>query len=202
MSLDFFEEYLQGIDRGRKILYLSVIVIFTVLFFYFFLIEPKIEELKSRELSYESLSKKVVEKSPKTHISTIKSLKTQIASLKNMIDKLSARELTLKTRLQELNSVLMSEKNFPQILEKMLQLSSDHSIALNQIEIEEREKKYYEKIKVKKRVKVKGSGRFLNIVKFVRGIEDSPVLMKVDRYIVETNGTRPSFELVVDYFGV
>jgi len=202
MSLDFFEEYLESLDGGRKLLYALLLLVMVGGLFYFLLIEPALEDVEIKKKEHELLSKKIVMKSPQSYKATQKRLEKKIAFMREKIDRLHSKELALQTRLEELNTILLNEKNFPKLLEKILQLSSKYKIGLNQIEIEDKNKKYYEKIKIKKRMTITGDGQFLNIVKFVRGIEDDPVLLKVDRYIIETNGSVPGFELVVDFFGV
>ncbi len=169
---------------------------------YFLYFEQVLQQIEQGETYLLELNEQITKQSSGRYEKMIASKKKEILAIKERIDRLKSKELALKAKLDGQRFIFLDGQNFARLLEDMLQSSVKNGLELSQIAIEDKEAAAVGKLKIKKSIRIEGVGEFLNIVKFVRSIEAHPVLMRVDRFVVETNGTTPSFKVAIDFYGV
>jgi hypothetical protein len=201
MNLEHIENRYNSLDGKKKFLILFFIFILISMLFYALFFESIFEEIESRKSQLARLERDIKKESTTFYLKRKKEMQRDILSLKQKIDRLENKKLALKTKLESLDSILVNNKNFVNVLEKILKNSTKYSVELFQIDIDDNDKPYFKRLMVDKEVEIVGSGEFLNIVKFVRSIEDSPLLLVVDRYVVESNGSTPNFKVDIKFFG-
>ena len=199
--LDIFEEQLQGHPLSHKSLFLVVLLTFLGYFAYMFVFEPLLQELEAKEQQLQSLQAKIKKNRKLFYLKQIKKLKQDTLALRTQIEEAKEQKASVLERLRQNNALFINNENLAKLLDKILLESKRNALVLDQVLIGEKETPYLGKIYEKKELNIKGQGEFLNVVKFLRSIESSEVLLKVDNLLIETNGSVPSFSFSLKLYG-
>ena len=168
---------------------------------YYFLIEPELEELRSKEQRVAQLQNEIDKISTKAVERKIQKLKSDILHTEESIDRLKTREMSLLAQLKKKDYLFFNPETFSALLDDMLADSYAKNIELDSVTIEDSQKEFLGRLYERKIVHVEGRGPFLNLVRFVRGIEGHNMLLRIDNLLVETNGTVPRFAFDIKLYG-
>ena len=199
--IEKLQEYYDTLEGGRKWIFILLPFLAAGGFAYFFYIEPIMQQLQQKEERIAQLSQQIFKHKSSRYEKLIAEKKREILALQSEIDRLKNKTMALRAKLERQRFIFLNGENFAKLLEDMLKDSVNNALELSQIAIEERSIAKVGKLKIKKAIHIEGRGEFLNIVKFVRSIEGHPVLLSVNRFAVETNGTTPKFSVDIDFFG-
>jgi len=195
------QDRLDALGKREKIFIWLIVVGGLVVGGYYFLIDPKIEELSQNEATVAELSSKLLKQSPARYKKAIEIQKKKIVKLQTKLSTLKERYYAMVGDMK--NGVqCYSQEGFTKLLEDLLKSSFEHRIDLNGVLIEDGTKPFFRALKVVKELDVNGSGEFLQIVRFIRSIEDHPMLMEVRDLQMETNGSKPRFSTHIEFYGV
>lgn len=200
--LDNLEELISQ-EAIRKVNALFLLILFSVIFaIYYFFIDPKITELSQKQETLLSLEQKITKILPKTWQSKIEFKKREMLKNKNSKEKLRLKVLSLKSKLDSLNFSFVDPVGFSNFLNYLLKKSISNNLLIQNIKIMDQKKPFLGKLYMKKTINVVGTGRFLNIIKFVRELENQKKLFSLKDFNIETNGTLPNFNFKIDFYGV
>ncbi len=200
-DLDIYEQKLQALPRSYRWIILVAVVLVIGVVGYFLVIEEKLQELQSQKERLATLERSIHKQNPKRLEAKIVRMQRQLVSLRTEIDRLRSQQSSLLAKLQEHRTLFLSQKSFSKLLEKILADSYRQGLELQQVAISDGQKPFLGKIYEKKVVDINGTGRFLPLVRFLRGIESSPLLLKIDKLHIETNGTTPTFSFRLKLYG-
>ncbi len=168
---------------------------------YFGFLEKKLQQLQSKKERLALLERSIYKQSPRYLEAKIAQLRRQLIKLRTRIEALRFKRSSLLDQLQKRRVLFLSPKSFSKLLEKILAASYRYGLELEEIAIDEVQKPFLGNLFEKKAVDVNGTGDFLALVRFLRGIEASKLLLKIERLHVETNGTIPSFFFRLKLYG-
>lgn len=200
--IDYLEELISQEDKKKVNLIFALLLCLVLFAIYYFFIDPKIEEISQKKDNLSSLDKKIVKISPKNLESKIVVKKREILEKKDREEKIRLKILSLKSQLDNMNYLFIDPFSFSSFLDFLLKKSIKNSLLINSVKIKKEEKPFVGKLYVNKSMDVNGTGRFLNIVTFVRELEDKHMLFSLKNFNIETNGSIPNFSFKIDFYGV
>ncbi|MRI58256.1 MAG: hypothetical protein C6H99_01985 [Epsilonproteobacteria bacterium] len=191
-----------GAQSGTKrwMALLGVVMLVGVLG-YLFLFEPMLGEFEAKKAQLALLDENRAKEKVQKIASQIDSIERKIASVQKEIERTKTEQQELAKQIEAQSYQLYSQENFAKILDKILSDSKSKKIYLRQIEIEDRNDPFLGRLYEKKRISVHGEGAFLNIVRFLRGIEERKILSRTTQLSIETNGSVPQFSFVISFYG-
>ncbi len=200
--IDILEDKLQDIENRKRFIFLILLIFLILIAIYFLLIEPAILKIEQSQEQIENLDRKIAKISPKKLKTKIYLKKKEIMQNESLKEELKLKLLLLKSKFDRMGFLFVNNKDFNKFLDSLLKNSVNKNILIKNIEITEKNDPYIGKLKVKKMINVNGSGEFLNIVSFVRGLETNKMLMIIKEFNIETNGSIPNFSFNIDFYGV
>jgi hypothetical protein len=201
--LDSLEEQLQPLDKNKKILLGVgvVVVIFTA--FYFLYISGAVSDIDKKKVEIAQLDKKIEKKSPRHYFKKIETMKKRNLEKKTDLKKEQQNLFLLQNELERKKVLFVNKKGFNKFLEIVLKSSLKHSFNISDLTIENFEHKpYIGKLAIKKEVVLKGNAYFLNSLAFIRDLEDNAILLSIKNFNIEINGTVPSNNITIEFYGV
>jgi hypothetical protein len=201
-KLDELEEIFESLETKQYIaLYVGIFAFLGVAWFYFYfddaqtnlaLKEQKIAQYKTKiqKINFRSINKKILDKK-----SNILKEKSHIAQLKSKI-----YHMDQKLRAERFLSV--TQKGVATFVDRMLESSLKQNLLIQNIEIKDYNATYIGILKGQREMSVVAQGDFLNIVHFLRSLEESVMLMGLSSVVIETNGTVPVVETNIRFYGI
>ena len=201
-KLDELEETLESLDKKQYVaIYIAIFCFLGASWFYFYfddvqtdlqLQSQKIVQYKKKikKINFKEINKKILAKK-----SAIMKEKSHIAQLKSQI-----YHMDQKLRAERFLSV--TQKGIATFVDRMLQSSLKQNILIESIEINDYNETYIGILKGQGAMDVIAQGDFLNIVRFLRSLEESVMLMGLSSVVVETNGTKPVLHTNIKFYGI
>ena len=200
--LENLEEQLLSMEKKQRIMLYVMIPVLVLGMSWYFYIEPTQEQIESYNSELSSLERKIRKNAPRTFFVKIKKIRSEILQNKTDIEEAKQRLIAVGTKLDKMNFLFANQKGFNLFVEKMLRSSVKHNFLVESVEIDQEKKPFIGVIEKQKKIHLKGYGEFLDTVRFVRDLEKTRILMAVKDFSIETNGTIPSVELSIDFYGV
>ena len=201
---DFFdnlENNFLELDSKKRFLLLTGIIFLVLILIYYFLIVPIIESIFSNQEKVVMLDKKISKNSPEKLKSKIFLIKKEILKVKNRKEELNIKLLKSRNRLESMKVLLVNKLDFNKFLNNLLKESINKNLLIKNVKILEEDKQFIGKLYIKKVMRVEGEGRFLDIIFFVRSLEQNKMLFSIRDFIIEIDeGLRFSFS--IDFYGV
>jgi len=201
---DFFdnlENNFLELDSKKRFLLLTGIIFLVLILIYYFLIVPIIESIFSNQEKVVMLDKKISKNSPEKLKSKIFLIKKEILKVKNRKEELNIKLLKLRNRLDSMKVLLVNKLDFNKFLNNLLKESINKNLLIKNVKILEEDKQFIGKLYIKKVMIIEGEGRFLDIISFVRSLEQNKMLFSIRDFIIEIDeGLRFSFS--IDFYGV
>lgn len=200
--LDELEERFEALDKKQKIaLYLVTFGFLGVAWFYFYfddaqtdleLQEQKIEQFqrKIQKINFKKINKKILTK------------KSAILEEKSHIAKLKSEIYHMEQKLQSERFLWVTQKGVATFVDRMLESSLNQNLLIEDIAIKDYNATYIGILKGQIEMNVTAQGDFLNIVHFLRSMEESVMLMGLSSVVVETNGTKPLLHTNIKFYGI
>jgi len=201
-KLDEFEEHFESLEKKQYIaLYVVTLILFGITWFYFYfddtqtdieLTEQKIAQYKHKiqKIDFKSINQKILAKK-----SDIVKEKTNISQLKSEIYKMDQK-------LHDLRFLSVTQKGVTTFVDRMLESSLKKNILIENIEIKDFNATYIGILKGQREMDVLAQGEFLDIVHFLRSLEESVMLMGLSSVVIETNGTTPVVHTNIKFYGI
>ena len=201
-KLDEFEEYFEALEQKQYLaLIFATFILMGAAWFYFYfddtqtdieLKDQKIAQYKDKieKINFQTINKKILAKK-----SAIVKEKTHIAQLKSEI-------YTMDQKLHKLRFLSITQKGVTTFVDRMLENSLKKDILIQNIDIKDYNASYIGILQGQKEMDVTAQGEFLDIVHFLRSLEESVMLMGLSNVIVETNGTIPLLQTTIRFYGI
>lgn len=201
-KLDELEESLESLDKKQYIgLYIATVCLIGASWFYLYfddaqtdlaLQEQHIEQYNSKiqKIDFKTINKKILAKK-----SAILKEKSKIAQIKREI-------YQMDKKLHNERFLSVTQKGIATFVERMLASSLAENLLINNIEIRDYNATYIGILKGQKEMDVVAEGNFLNIVHFLRTLEESVMLMGLSSVVIETNGTKPLLHTNIKFYGI
>ena len=189
------EADLSSLDASKRYaIYFSTILLVGGLNYYYFM-EGIIKQTEKEKQKLEKLKQEVKSKSPQVIMKKIKDEKSKQLKLSEEIESLEYKKIALRTKFDSMKFLFLTDDKFAQFLNNVLKDSVNKGIMLSDVIIEEikEDKHYIGKLYLAKRLKMQGSGDYLNIENFLRNIEKQNILQKFDIIKIETDGDLTKF---------
>ena len=201
-KLDEFEEYFEALDQKQYLaLIFATFILMGAAWFYFYfddtqtdieLKDQKIAQYKDKieKINFQTINKKILAKK-----SAIVKEKTHIAQLKSEI-------YTMDQKLHKLRFLSITQKGVTTFVDRMLENSLKKDILIQNIDIKDYNASYIGILQGQKEMDVAAQGEFLDIVHFLRSLEESVMLMGLSSVTIETNGTIPLLQTTIRFYGI
>ncbi|QOP42906.1 hypothetical protein FJR45_02650 [Sulfurimonas sediminis] len=202
MLRDKFEE-IENLDSRKKTgIYIAIPLILFALFYFLFL-SSALDEFDANQKKTEALQKEL--KKPTLRLLSEKTvrLKKEIVKNKTAIERDREQLNYFQHKLDSKSFLFISKKSISLFLDKLLDNSLHKGVLIQAITLHNENKPYIGNLKLKKVIDVNASGRFLNELSFLRSVEKSTMLIKVENlhiFLQETN--QPLFSFEVKFYGV
>ncbi len=195
------EEWLEGLTLAKKLL--IALAIFGLIggMGYYFVLEERFEKLAQTKMELEKVERSLIKQDPKRLESRITRIKREIMTLQTKLEELKQKKYSIIEDLEKKRNYFLSQKSLSALLQYMLADSYKKGLQLQELIIYDTSIPFLGKIEQTKRIDVKGKGSFLSLVRYLRNIEDYPLLLKVDHLVVETNGSMPQFSFILRLYG-
>ncbi len=199
--IDLYEEKLKELSKAQKLMLLLLIIAMIGGSGYYFFIQEKIAHLHTLQARLSKLDKTIHKNSPRYLEAKIARLKKEIANIRTILDRQQAKKMELLAKLEKKKAMLLNAFNFSKLLEDILRTSYLYGVVLDKVVILDKNTPFLGKIEQQKEVTIQGQSDFLPLVRFLRSIEDHPMLLQIANLHVETNGSTPTFAFDMRLYG-
>ena len=202
-EIEKVESQFSSLEKGKRyIIYFLVVSLITGLNYYYF-VEDIMKDLTKERQNLEKLQRELRNKSPLTFVRKIKQEEKRHLKLSEEIEKLEYEKLTLRTKLDEMKFLFLTDDKFAQFLDVTLKDSVNKGIILSKVMIKEDNsgKHYIGSIYYAKEVEFEGKGDYLNIEEFLRNIEKQNILQRFDLIEIKTDVNSTWFNAKMTLFG-
>jgi len=200
--LEIVEDRLVDLDTIQKRLLFIITPFFVTGAFFYFFIDSQLSTLEEKKQKIVTLDKQIQKDSPRMYSSKIVAIRKHIKQNKTLIDDEKMKELALERKLSAMRFLFSDEKDFNIFLETLLAKSLYYDFTIATLSIENKEQNYIGMLDIKKNIHLKGQGDFINTLSFIRAIEDNKMLISIKNFSVETNGSLPQTDVVIEFYGV
>ncbi|ADN08500.1 hypothetical protein [Sulfurimonas autotrophica] len=201
-KIDLFEEKFQSLNKNEKTALLIFIPFAVIILFYFLYISNAIDEKKSNDMKLTKINHDLNKYSVKKILNKIQSSKQEILQVKSKIAEDEQKLKYLDSALSKSHFLFLSQKDFNIFLNNLLAKSVKNNILLDDVNISKKDDDFIGKLKYKKNVKVTGHGEFLNVLSFIRKVEENSMLMQIKNLSIETDGTVPYVSYDINFYGI
>ncbi|WP_434581122.1 hypothetical protein MLC52_02350 [Sulfurimonas sp. NW15] len=202
MLRDKFEE-IENLDSRKKTgIYIAIPFILFALFYFLFL-SSALDEFDANLKKTEALQKELSKPTLRLLLAKTVRLKKEIVKNKTAIEQDREQLNYFQHKLDSKSFLFISKKSISLFLDKLLDNSLHKGVLIQAITLHNENKPYIGNLKLKKVIDVNASGRFLNELSFLRSVEKSTMLIKVENlhiFLQETN--QPLFSFEVKFYGV
>ncbi|MEN4046103.1 MULTISPECIES: hypothetical protein [unclassified Sulfurimonas] len=202
MLRDKFEE-IENLDSRKKTgIYIAIPFILFALFYFLFL-SSALDEFDANQKKTEALQKELSKPTLRLLLAKTVRLKKEIVKNKTAIEQDREQLNYFQHKLDSKSFLFISKKSISLFLDKLLDNSLHKGVLIQAITLHNESKPYIGNLKLKKVIDVNASGRFLNELSFLRSVEKSTMLIKVENlhiFLQETN--QPLFSFEVKFYGV
>ncbi|UCN00787.1 hypothetical protein LCX93_02415 [Sulfurimonas sp. SWIR-19] len=202
MLRDKFEE-IENLDSRKKTgIYIAIPLILFALFYFLFL-SSALDEFDANQKKTEALQEELNKPTLRLLLAKTVRLKKEIVKNKTAIEQDREQLNYFQHKLDSKSFLFISKKSISLFLDKLLDNSLHKGVLIQAITLHNENKPYIGNLKLKKVIDVNASGRFLNELSFLRSVEKSTMLIKVENlhiFLQETN--QPLFSFEVKFYGV
>ncbi len=202
MLRDKFEEIENLDSRTKTGIYIAIpLVLFTL--FYFLFLSSTLDEFDTNRKKTDALQKELNKPTLRLVSAKIVRLKKEIVKNKTAIEQDREQLHFFQHKLDSKSFLFISKKSISLFLDKLLDNSLNKGVLIQAITLHNENKPYIGNLKLKKVIDVNASGRFLNELSFLRSVEKSTMLIKVENlhiFLQETD--KPLFSFEVKFYGV
>ena len=200
-GIEILEAKLEGIERGKVLMLFVLTLLLVGYLFYLLLLDPAMEELRDLDAQRTQLQGKLLKNSPKRLEHKILGLKKELLTLRSERERLKERKLLLLSKLSKERYRLLGPESLSSFLDSLLAASVKKRILLHSVTLSDEDEPFLGLLRSKKSLDINGSAPFLDLVSFVRSIEDQKLLLRIDSLHIETNGSVPAFDLHIKLYG-
>ena len=200
MLRDKFEE-IESLDLKKKTgIYIAISVVLLAVF-YFLFVSSALDEYDTNQQKITSLQKEL--KKPTLRLTKINRLKKELVKNRTDIDKAREKMIFLQHKLDSKSFLFVSKKSTSLFLNTLLDNSLKKDVLIQTITLHNTSTPYIGNLELKKVIDVNASGGFLNELSFLRSVEKSPMLIKVENlHILLQETGLPHFSFEVKFYGV
>ncbi len=201
MLRDKFEE-IEELDNRTKIgTYIAIPIVLLGLFYFLFL-SSAFDEFSANQNKINSLQKELKKPTLRLVTAKIARLEKELVKNKTEIDENRQQLNFLQKELDSKSFLFISEKSISLFLNRVLEASLQKNVLIEAITIRDEDIPYIGNLKLKKVVDINASGQFLNELSFLRSVEKSTMLMKIENiHIVLQDSSNPLLSLEVKFYG-
>lgn len=188
--LEPLNNYLEGQKKGQRVVVYAIVVIFILVFGYLLFLDDNLTELsnKTQELeNKELLLRKSVRNSA---MKKIEALRKNLKKSKDEIQKKTQENANYKPNVEDSSLFSINDSNFAMFLESALAKSKDLNISLIKVDIFSDKLPYIGYLEIKKRLKFHGQGKFLDILRLARYMENQNFLIKLKKFEIKKPDVR------------
>jgi len=202
MLRDKFEE-IESLDSRNKTGICIAIAFVLLTLFYFLFLSSALDEYDTNQKKIDSLQKELKKPTLQLVSAKIDHLKKELVKNRTEIDKARKEMNFLQHKLDSKSFLFISKKSISLFLDTLLDNSLKKGVLIQAITLHNENAPYIGNLKLKKIIDVNASGRFLNELSFLRSVEKSPMLIKVENLHIFLQETDiPHFSFEVKFYGV
>lgn len=178
-KLEPLNNYLETQPPKQRIMLYVALVIGIFVIAYFFYISDLSTELSDTEDVYLQKRSELKVLQRKTDIKKLKIIRKNIKKTKEAIQQ---KKIDIQEKTEKLNTssvFLIDDSKFAIFLEDTLLKSKNLNVKLSQVSIDDLALPYIGILDIKKQITINGSGKFLDILRFLRFIEEQKILLKL-----------------------
>jgi len=196
-------EDIEELEPKEKVgIYLAIATVLVSIFYFLFL-SSALDEFNENQEQINSLKEKLKKPTYTLALQKIARLKKEVMKNKTEIDEAKSQLIFFQHKLNSERFLFISQNSTSIFLDKLLDNSLKKGVLIQAITLRNENEPYVGNLKLKKVIDINASGRFLNNLSFLRTIEESPMLLKVENlhiFLQEADTLHFSFE--VKFYGV
>lgn len=199
---DKFEE-IEELDSKKKIGIFIAIALGLLAAFYYLFLSSAFDEYETNQKKIASLQKELKKPTLRLIASKIHRLEKGIVKNKTAIEEARQELNYSQHKLESKSFLLISKESISLFLNSLLDNSVKKGVLIHGITLHDENAHYIGNLNLKKTIDVNASGQFLKDLSFLRSVENSPMLIKVENlhlYLEKTE--QPNFSFEVKFYGV
>lgn len=199
---DKFEELEELDSKKRRGIYIAIALgLFAA--FYFLFLSSAFDAYEANQKKIVSLQKELKKPTLRLIGSKIHRLKKEIVKNKTAIEKARQELNYSQYRLESKSFLLISKESVSLFLNTLLDNSVKKGVLIHEITLHDKNAHYIGNLNLKKTIDINASGQFLKDLSFLRSVENSPMLIKIENlHIYLEKEKQPSFSFEVKFYGV
>lgn len=199
---DKFED-IENLDSRKKVgIYISIPFVLLVAFYFLFL-SQSLDEYNANQKTLQNLQKELKKPTLRLISAKIGRFKKELVKNRTQIDKAKQKLNFLQAKLDSKSFLFTSKKSISLFLNALLDNSLKKDVLIQTIQLHDENVPYIGNLKLKRVIDINASGRFLNELSFLRSVEKSPMLIKVENlHIFLQKEDMPHCSFKVKFYGV
>ena len=199
---DKFED-IENLDSRKKVgIYIAIPFVLLVAFYFLFL-SQSLDEYNANQKTLQNLQKELKKPTLRLISAKIGRFKKELVKNRTQIDKAKQKLNFLQAKLDSKSFLFTSKKSISLFLNALLDNSLKKDVLIQTIQLHDENVPYIGNLKLKRVIDINASGRFLNELSFLRSVEKSPMLIKVENlHIFLQKEDMPHCSFKVKFYGV
>jgi hypothetical protein len=202
-QLEEIESKIEYLSNSQKYMLIASVILVPIIAIFYFLIDPKMDEITTNQDKIIQLDRKISKNSPKKYTALILKKKKDILKDKTTLSELDQKILSTRSKLDSIKYLTLTQEGLTEFVNKLLKNSLKRRVLIKSIEIKEAKQKYYANLKKLRELHINAEGNFLNLSKLLRDIETTQMLMYVSNFYVNiSDSSRLDSNITIDFYGV
>ena len=199
---DKFED-IENLDSRKKVgIYIAIPFVLLAAFYFLFL-SQSFDEYNANQKTLQNLQKELKKPTLRLISAKIGRFKKELVKNRTQIDKAKQKLNFLQAKLDSKSFLFTSKKSISLFLNALLDNSLKKDVLIQTIQLHDENVPYIGNLKLKRVIDINASGRFLNELSFLRSVEKSPMLIKVENlHIFLQKEDMPHCSFKVKFYGV
>ncbi|MDP1785417.1 MAG: hypothetical protein Q8K81_08355 [Sulfuricurvum sp.] len=201
-QLIVLDEQLETYDPTQRWFIYLVTGIGILAMSWMFFVSDMLDQLSTLQNEHTNLITQIQQSSPEAYQAKITHTTQMILEKKRMIVDIENQKQALLIQISQSQGLLFDNRQYAEILDLLLERSVQLGLNIELIQSEDTDKVFFGKVKQFKKLTIKGSANFREIVAFLTFIEEQKSLVVIDNVQIHSDEEKPVFEATVLYMGV
>jgi hypothetical protein len=201
-KIEELQERFESLSRVQKIgLYVGSALFVAALWFFLYYDDAQTQNtvLQQNIVQYQN---KIAKIDFRTINNKIAMKKKALIQERSSLANLQSEIYKMQQKLHAERFLFVTQEGITTFVDRMLDSSLKNHLRVKNVEIKDYNATYVGILKGQKEIEVTAEGNFLAMVHFLRSLEESVMLMNIERVNIETNGTKPLLQTNIRFYGV
>lgn len=188
--LEPLNNYLEKQSSGQRVGIYAILVIVVLFIGYFLFLDDSLSELSNKDQELEKNELMLRKNVRNSAMKRIEALRKSLKKSKDDLKTKTQANADYKPSVEDSSLFSINDSNFAMFLESALAKSRDLNISLVKVDIFSDKIPYIGYLEIKKRLKFHGHGKFLDILRLARYMENQNFLIKLKKFDIKKPDVR------------